>query len=175
MSDSGRVGWRYLPKIVMSELYIYSGSWVTLRGRAILVSVRSRGSARDRAGPLCATLRALCGRDHPSWPRSPGDAQRPRRAKGWRWRRARAIGSAGERLVHTEEVTGSIPVSPTTKPAAGRRLPARDGGPRGRGQRAGRPSKDDSARERAGARHRQSARSFSAARSRPDPCRLGSR
>ena len=28
-------------------------------------------------------------------------------------RRARAIGSAGERLVHTEEVTGSIPVSPT--------------------------------------------------------------
>jgi hypothetical protein len=24
-----------------------------------------------------------------------------------------AIGSAGERLVHTEEVTGSIPVSPT--------------------------------------------------------------
>ena len=29
---------------------------------------------------------------------------------------ARAIGSAGERLVHTEEVTGSIPVSPTEKP-----------------------------------------------------------
>jgi hypothetical protein len=28
---------------------------------------------------------------------------------------ARAIGSAGERLVHTEEVTGSIPVSPTTQ------------------------------------------------------------
>ena len=27
--------------------------------------------------------------------------------------RPRAIGSAGERLVHTEEVTGSIPVSPT--------------------------------------------------------------
>jgi hypothetical protein len=27
---------------------------------------------------------------------------------------ARAIGSAGERLVHTEEVTGSIPVSPTS-------------------------------------------------------------
>src|ERR1017187_8102033 len=27
--------------------------------------------------------------------------------------RRRAIGSAGERLVHTEEVTGSIPVSPT--------------------------------------------------------------
>ena len=27
--------------------------------------------------------------------------------------RSRAIGSAGERLVHTEEVTGSIPVSPT--------------------------------------------------------------
>src|SRR3984957_9604414 len=28
-------------------------------------------------------------------------------------KRRRAIGSAGERLVHTEEVTGSIPVSPT--------------------------------------------------------------
>jgi hypothetical protein len=28
--------------------------------------------------------------------------------------RTRAIGSAGERLVHTEEVTGSIPVSPTS-------------------------------------------------------------
>ena len=31
---------------------------------------------------------------------------------------ARAIGSAGERLVHTEEVTGSIPVSPTQVRAA---------------------------------------------------------
>jgi hypothetical protein len=29
----------------------------------------------------------------------------------------RAIGSAGERFVHTEEVTGSIPVSPTSKQA----------------------------------------------------------
>jgi hypothetical protein len=28
---------------------------------------------------------------------------------------SRAIGSAGERLVHTEEVTGSIPVSPTSR------------------------------------------------------------
>jgi hypothetical protein len=32
----------------------------------------------------------------------------------------RAIGSAGERLVHTEEVTGSIPVSPTELAWAGR-------------------------------------------------------
>src|SRR5690349_11212151 len=31
--------------------------------------------------------------------------------------RSRAIGSAGERLVHTEEVTGSIPVSPTRSEA----------------------------------------------------------
>src|SRR5262244_1399369 len=31
----------------------------------------------------------------------------------WNPPAARAIGSAGERLVHTEEVTGSIPVSPT--------------------------------------------------------------
>jgi hypothetical protein len=37
--------------------------------------------------------------------------------------RARAIGSAGERLVHTEEVTGSIPVSPTQVRG---RLPSRD-------------------------------------------------
>src|SRR5215831_3525002 len=29
---------------------------------------------------------------------------------------ARAIGSAGERLVHTEEVTGSIPLAPTGTP-----------------------------------------------------------
>ena len=35
---------------------------------------------------------------------APGRFPKPRR---------RAIGSAGERLVHTEEVTGSIPVSPT--------------------------------------------------------------
>jgi hypothetical protein len=37
----------------------------------------------------------------PSCPRTEGQDRR------------RAIGSAGERLVHTEEVTGSIPVSPT--------------------------------------------------------------
>ena len=35
---------------------------------------------------------------------------RPQRADPYQ---RRAIGSAGERLVHTEEVTGSIPVSPT--------------------------------------------------------------
>ena len=34
-------------------------------------------------------------------------------APGGSQTRRRAIGSAGERLVHTEEVTGSIPVSPT--------------------------------------------------------------
>src|SRR5262245_35139694 len=31
----------------------------------------------------------------------------------YRGRASRAISSAGERFVHTEEVTGSIPVSPT--------------------------------------------------------------
>src|SRR5579863_8088668 len=45
---------------------------------------------------------------------------------------SRAIGSAGERLVHTEEVTGSIPVSPTRyKPrseAGGRPHPSPEGG-----------------------------------------------
>ena len=39
MSDSGSAAGRYLPKIVMSELYIYSGSLVTLGGQAIPVSV----------------------------------------------------------------------------------------------------------------------------------------
>ena len=37
----------------------------------------------------------------------------PMEAPGGCQTRRRAIGSAGERLVHTEEVTGSIPVSPT--------------------------------------------------------------
>ena len=56
-----------------------------------------RGRAPGRAGaawPACANLRY---------------AQADRRCGPGR----RAIGSAGERLVHTEEVTGSIPVSPT--------------------------------------------------------------
>ena len=54
------------------------------------------------APAICATLwerrdEAAVG----TWPRRTAPDQR------------RAIGSAGERLVHTEEVTGSIPVSPT--------------------------------------------------------------
>src|ERR1700722_8754360 len=39
----------------------------------------------------------------------------------------RAIGSAGERLVHTEEVTGSIPVSPTRSEAMWHLHQAHDG------------------------------------------------
>src|SRR5579875_2649883 len=39
--------------------------------------------------------------------------------------RQRAIGSAGERLVHTEEVTGSIPVSPTISTAGSRQWTGR--------------------------------------------------
>src|SRR5277367_5489764 len=64
---------------------------------------RARSSTAACCGPLrCATL----------W--SAGTRLRP----GLRSHRTasdqrRAIGSAGERLVHTEEVTGSIPVSPT--------------------------------------------------------------
>ena len=46
---------------------------------------------------------------------------------------ARAIGSAGERLVHTEEVTGSIPVSPTpTATKADKALEAQSRQPGGR-------------------------------------------
>ena len=41
----------------------------------------------------------------------------PMEAPGRSQPRRRAIGSAGERLVHTEEVTGSIPVSPTRSEA----------------------------------------------------------
>jgi hypothetical protein len=51
----------------------------------------------------CATLWERQDEGSDGGPLPPADAQ-PRR---------RAIGSAGERLVHTEEVTGSIPVSPT--------------------------------------------------------------
>ena len=54
---------------------------------------RRRPSAQRGGSLACATLRSPCG--------TPGCCS------------ARAIGSAGERLVHTEEVTGSIPVSPT--------------------------------------------------------------
>jgi hypothetical protein len=60
-----------------------------LRPRPVRVARRLGG----RTGrPACATL---------WWPAA---VERPG---------TRAIGSAGERLVHTEEVTGSIPVSPT--------------------------------------------------------------
>jgi hypothetical protein len=52
-----------------------------------------RGAGGDASGPACASLCFAL-------------------MAGIR-RGARAIGSAGERLVHTEEVTGSIPVSPT--------------------------------------------------------------
>ena len=52
-----------------------------------------------------------------------GDEPRTRRAgDGSGPFRRRAIGSAGERLVHTEEVTGSIPVSPTRENISGPRL-----------------------------------------------------
>src|SRR4029450_13384510 len=38
-------------------------------------------------------------------------------------RASRAISSAGERFVHTEDAPGSIPVSPTSKPAGQRLVP----------------------------------------------------
>jgi hypothetical protein len=54
---------------------------------------------------------------------------------------ARAIGSAGERLVHTEEVTGSIPVSPT-QPKAGSESRNRPSLSSGSSKRQQRPSRD---------------------------------
>jgi hypothetical protein len=54
---------------------------------------------------------------------------------------ARAIGSAGERLVHTEEVTGSIPVSPTSS-QAGSKSRNRPPLSSGSSKRQQRPSRD---------------------------------
>jgi hypothetical protein len=71
--------------------------WVTLRlpgVTAVVCEAAGRPRAEGGGRPECANLRT---------PRGQADA-----ARG-----SRAIGSAGERLVHTEEVTGSIPVSPT--------------------------------------------------------------
>jgi hypothetical protein len=55
------------------------------------------------------------------WPSGTGSERPSNQSRGSGRRRplryclaSRAIGSAGEHLVHTEEVTGSIPVSPTT-------------------------------------------------------------
>ena len=62
--------------------------------RRCAVIVSARCSAQRERAQACANLRSLCGKEHQA-------------------ATARAIGSAGERLVHTEEVTGSIPVSPT--------------------------------------------------------------
>src|SRR5215470_18532923 len=56
----------------------------------------------------CARIEPDRGRPVPGRMRYPVFARAPRHGRA-----ARAIGSAGERLVHTEEVTGSIPVSPT--------------------------------------------------------------
>ena len=55
------------------------------------------------AGPRAARMRYAMGTPGMTW----GPCDGPDSF------RRRAIGSAGERLVHTEEVTGSIPVSPT--------------------------------------------------------------
>jgi hypothetical protein len=67
-----------------------------------------------RPASRCATLRSLCGQVVHSGriSRRVGTGRVVGSAD------ARAIGSAGERLVHTEEVTGSIPVSPTRVCAA---------------------------------------------------------
>ena len=64
--------------------------------------------AACRGPPTCATLWERRDEAVGGGPVSP-------RADAWDLRRA--IGSAGERLVHTEEVTGSIPVSPTSPEA----------------------------------------------------------
>jgi hypothetical protein len=69
-------------------------------GGAVLGRLRRlRGSSRRADTLVCVGPRAF-------WPLGAGS-----------FGGARAIGSAGERLVHTEEVTGSIPVSPTSDSA----------------------------------------------------------
>ena len=67
-------------------------SWPTRSG------ARLRAADREDALPYGSAGTRL--------PRGSAPAGRPHDQR-------RAIGSAGERLVHTEEVTGSIPVSPT--------------------------------------------------------------
>ena len=80
--------------------------WYLLRVTEVrMTSLRRAGRATRRADALPyggAGTRLSRG------PSAPGGRPRPGR---------RAIGSAGERLVHTEEVTGSIPVSPTRSEA----------------------------------------------------------
>jgi hypothetical protein len=82
------------------------------------ISARSASAARPRRGP---PPRARRGDAAAAGGRRNGVAARPSCATlgapepdGFR-PGMRAIGSAGERLVHTEEVTGSIPVSPTMR------------------------------------------------------------
>jgi hypothetical protein len=86
------------------------------------------------AEPVVAPARRLSDAPGPAGdaPSAPAACRGPRRcATLWKRRdeaaagtwthrapdQRRAIGSAGERLVHTEEVTGSIPVSPTRSEA----------------------------------------------------------
>src|ERR1700733_15308533 len=76
-------------------------------GEPAVAPARPRTDAPE-IGPVppTATMRYPMGAPGRAYP---GDLDPQRTAADQR----RAIGSAGERLVHTEEVTGSIPVSPT--------------------------------------------------------------
>src|SRR5450755_425504 len=91
------------------------------------VTCRRAAARMCLAGQAAARMRLRAGRD-PDALRygDAGDKPRQRRAgDGSRPVRQRAIGSAGERLVHTEEVTGSIPVSPTSENTLRGQSPAR--------------------------------------------------
>ena len=67
-------------------------------------------------GPACDGLRAVYREDALTYGSAGTRLPRVRPLRTAPDQR-RAIGSAGERLVHTEEVTGSIPVSPTRSEA----------------------------------------------------------
>ncbi|MDX6396325.1 MAG: hypothetical protein QOJ73_7388 [Streptosporangiaceae bacterium] len=81
--------------------------------------VAARPGRRPTGGPLGRSARPARIRREPG-PRCANLCEPAGGRSGRSRRRRRAIGSAGERLVHTEEVTGSIPVSPTGQELLGR-------------------------------------------------------
>jgi hypothetical protein len=102
---------RTIAEFVVTERYqSFRGGWgpTHQRGNGVFVAwPRAHGRV-----PRAAKMRYPMG--------APGRGCRGVCPRGKPHDQRRAIGSAGERLVHTEEVTGSIPVSPTQKTAVHR-------------------------------------------------------
>ena len=91
-------------------------SWIYLRGVSIMVLsvIKAFRSARLQDLAITQSDESLGGTRPQAGRAARREDALPYGGAGTVLRaRRRAIGSAGERLVHTEEVTGSIPVSPT--------------------------------------------------------------